>query len=240
MPSPMTRPSFTTTAPTIGLWLVCPRARPASSIVIWGWFASRSVAVVSGILKTPYQRQVRGLAGWAVTNVRPRAPPRARPHPGGRLCPARVEHRLRAAVRLLDRRGLAFHLARGRDVLAGPRSRLLPEPGRVHVPGLCPAARDVRAARVPLRPAVRERHGSVRQEPDGHLDRRAHARGWAVHGGCGGDLLGRTPALGHPRGTRGRGAPGVRLPPGGVLARGRDRRGRADRRSPVARLRGAG
>ena len=32
MPSPITRPSLTTTAPTIGFGLVCPRARAASSI----------------------------------------------------------------------------------------------------------------------------------------------------------------------------------------------------------------
>ena len=34
IPSPSTRPSFTTTAPTIGFGLVCPRARPASSIAL--------------------------------------------------------------------------------------------------------------------------------------------------------------------------------------------------------------
>ena len=34
MPSPITRPPLTTTAPTIGLGLVCPRARSASSIAL--------------------------------------------------------------------------------------------------------------------------------------------------------------------------------------------------------------
>src|SRR3954452_20205128 len=55
-PSPITRSSFTTTAPTIGFGLVCPRARPASSIALRRCCASRSVAAVPGIPKTPYQR----------------------------------------------------------------------------------------------------------------------------------------------------------------------------------------
>src|SRR5688572_22808955 len=190
IPSPITCPSFTMTAPTIGFGLVCPRARPASSIARRRWFVSRSVAAFSGILKTPYQRFVPGLQGWALTNVRPRAPPRARPDPGRRLRPARVEHRLRAPVRLFDRRGVAFHEPGGRDVPAGPRPRLLPEPLGVHVSGLRAAAGHVRPARLHLRPAVRERHRPVRQEPDRDLDRRANARGGALHGRRGGDLLG--------------------------------------------------
>ncbi len=48
-PSPITRSSLTTTAPTIGLGLVCPRARPASSMALSRWRTSPSVAVVSGI-----------------------------------------------------------------------------------------------------------------------------------------------------------------------------------------------
>src|SRR5919198_298527 len=60
IPSPITRPSLTTTAPTMGFGLVCPRARPASSMALRRCCASRSVAVVSGILKTPYQRSVSG------------------------------------------------------------------------------------------------------------------------------------------------------------------------------------
>src|SRR3954453_4717587 len=55
-PSPITRSSFTTTAPTIGFGLVCPRALPASSIARRRCCASRSVAPVPGIPKTPYQR----------------------------------------------------------------------------------------------------------------------------------------------------------------------------------------
>ena len=243
MPSPITFPSFTTTAPTIGFGLVCPRARAASSSALNRCCASRSVAVMPGIPKTPYQRAVPGPPGWAVTNVRrraPPAPPRARADPGRRLRPARLEHRLRAAVRLLDRRGVAFHLAGGRDVLAGPRPRLLPEPRRVHVPPLRAAAGDVRAARIRLRPAVRERHRPVRQEPHRDLDRRADARGAPVHGRRSRDLLGRAPALGSARGPRGGGRAGVRVPPGRVLARGGDRRGSPDRRGAVDGLRGAG
>ena len=52
-PSPMTLPSFTTTAPTSGLGLVCPRAAEASSMLRRRWRSSRSVAVVSGISRRP-------------------------------------------------------------------------------------------------------------------------------------------------------------------------------------------
>src|SRR3954454_8856327 len=71
-PSPITRSSFTTTAPTIGFGLVCPRALPASSIARRRCCASRSVAAVPGIPKTPYQRPDFRLP----TNV----PPVRRPH----------------------------------------------------------------------------------------------------------------------------------------------------------------
>ena len=89
--------------------------------------------------------------GWALTNVRPRAPSapdRARADSRRRLRAARVEHRLRAAVRLFDRRGVALHLARRRDVLAGPGPGLLPEPRHLHLPRLRAPAGDVRAARL--------------------------------------------------------------------------------------------
>ena len=49
MPSPITRPCLTITAPTIGLGLVWPRARAASSMALSRCRASRSVAVVSDI-----------------------------------------------------------------------------------------------------------------------------------------------------------------------------------------------
>ena len=61
-----------------------------------------------------------------------------------------------------------------------------------------------------------------------------------VHGGRGGDLLGRAPALGRARGTGGGGAAGLRLPARGLLARGGDRRGRADRSGALDGVRGAG
>ena len=65
MPSPITRPSLTTTAPTIGFGLVCPRARPASSIALIRCCASRSVAAVTGHPKRLYLRPVfpRGRLG---------------------------------------------------------------------------------------------------------------------------------------------------------------------------------
>ena len=238
IPSPRTWPSLTTTAPTIGLGLVCPRAPGELDRSAAGACASRSVAAGSGHPKTPYQRPVSGPA----TNVRPRAPPaspRARADSRRRLCAARLEHRLRPSVRLLDRRGVAFHLARGRDVLAGPRPRLLPEPGHVHVPDLRGAAGDVRAARFPVRPAVRERHRPVRQEPDRDLDRGPNAGRVPVHGRRRGHLLGGPPPLGDPRGPRGGGDHGLRLPAGGLFTRGGDRRGSADRCFPVARAGGA-
>src|SRR5688572_16510194 len=45
LPSPITRPSLTITAPTIGLGLVCPRTRAASSIALSRCCASRSLTV---------------------------------------------------------------------------------------------------------------------------------------------------------------------------------------------------
>ena len=97
-------------------------------------------------------------------------------------------------------------------------------------------ARDVRPARLPLRPAVRQRHRPVRQGPDGDVDRRPHARRGAVHGGRGGDLLGRAPALGRARGAGGRRAARLRVPAGGLLAHRGHRRGRAPRGVARARL----
>ena len=223
------------------------------------WRASRSVAVISGIpLHFPSRIDSRvndtsgvsaRLCAWrkqragplrSVPNVRPRAPPRARADPGGRPRAAPLEHRLRPAVRVLDRRGVALHEPRGRDVLAGPRSRLLPEPLRVHVPDLRAVPRDVRPAGLSLRPAVRQRHRPVRQEPHGDVDRGPRARRGAVHGGRRGHLLGRAAALGRARGAGGRRAARLRVPARGVLARGGHGRGSASGRVARARLRRLG
>ena len=51
VPSPITLPALTITAPTMGFGLVCPRTRPASSMALSRCRASRSVAVISGIPK---------------------------------------------------------------------------------------------------------------------------------------------------------------------------------------------
>ena len=61
----------------------------------------------------------------------------------------------------------------------------------------------------------------------------------ALHGRRGGDLLGGPAAVGNPRGAGGGGPARVRVPAGGVLARGGHRRGSADRGGAVAGLRGA-
>ena len=50
MPSPITRPLLTTTAPTIGFGLVCPRARSASSIALRRCRVSCSVTAIDGIV----------------------------------------------------------------------------------------------------------------------------------------------------------------------------------------------
>src|SRR3954452_16125388 len=50
IPSPMMRPSFTTTAPTIGFGLVWPRARSASSIALRRCRVSCSVTAIEGIV----------------------------------------------------------------------------------------------------------------------------------------------------------------------------------------------
>src|SRR5918998_247997 len=88
--------------------------------------------------------------------LRPRAPPDPGADPARRLRRAGLEQRLRAAVRVLGRRGVALREPRRGDVLAGPRPGLLPEPGRLHVPDLRPVAGDVRAARAPVRPRLRQ------------------------------------------------------------------------------------
>src|SRR5665809_43631 len=67
----------------------------------------------------------------------------------------------------------------------------------------------------------------VRQGPDPDLGGCTHARGGALHGGRGGHLLGRSPALGSARGAGGSGGAGVRVPARGLLPGGRDRRGSA-------------
>ena len=86
---------------------------------------------------------------------------------------------------------------------------------------------DVRPARLPVRPAVRQRHRPVRQGPDGDVDRGPRARRGAMHGGRRGHLLGRTPVLGRARGAGGRRAARLRVPAGGLLARRGHGRGRA-------------
>ena len=137
---------------------------------------------------------------------------------------------------VLDRRGHAFREPRGRDVLAGPRPGLLPEPDGLHVRRVRAAAGDVRAARVPVRPAVRERDRAVLQGPDRDLGRRALARRRALHRRRGGHLLGGAPHLGRARGPGGRGDPVLRLPAGRLLARGGHGRRRPARRGARALL----
>ncbi len=159
-----------------------------------------------------------------------RAPGAPRPDSDRRLRAPDLEQRLRPPLRLEPRRGLAFRQPLGGDVLAGLRSRLLPEPRRLHLPDLRPPAGHVRAARVHLRPALREHHPAVQQGPHRDLRGRPHPGRGAVHGGRGGHLLGREARVGRARGSGGRGGPVVRLPARGLLARGRDGRGLHDRR----------
>ena len=180
------------------------------------------------------------MAWRALTNVRPRAPPRARADPGGRPRAAPLEHRLRPAVRVLDRRGRrTSRAARSRCSGRTSTRATTRTPPRTRTWSTSVAG-DVRPARLSVRPAVRQRHRPVRQEPDGDVDRRPRARRAAMHGGRRGHLLGRPAALGRARGTRGRGAARICVPPGGVLARGGHGRGGAARRGARARLRRSG
>src|SRR5215211_5399925 len=191
-------------------------------------------------LQQPPRTATRARAARGPTSLRPRAPGPARAHPRGRLRAARVAHRLRPPVRLLDRRGVALHEPGRGDVLAGPGSRLLPEPGGLHVPGLPAPAGAVRAARLHVRPAVWQRHRAVRQGPDRDLDRRPHALRRPLHGRRGSDLLGRAPAVGCAGGARRGGRARVRVPARCVFAGGRHGRGCADRGGACSDVGGPG
>ena len=176
-------------------------------------------------------------------NVRPaRCTASARPHPRRRLRPARVEQRLRAAVRL-DSIDEGSHFTNRavemfwQDLDPG----LLPEPVRLHVPRLRPAAGDVRPARLPLRPPVRERdrRSSTRTRRRSGSPRATLAAVLCMAGVAATYWAARR-LWGVREGLVAAAVLSLRVPAGGLLARGGDRRGRAHGRGARALRRRAG
>ena len=163
-PSPIDRPSLTTTAPTSGFGLVRPRGPrgeldrpPAGALVALGGRVgmARGCWGPRGSRPTNAWQPSGVTAPWPSLSGRPRCPSRsgvARRARAHRRSPASwlrlAQQRLRAALRLQRRRGLALHQPRGGDVRRRRQPGLLPEPLGLHIPGPRGAATALRALAV--------------------------------------------------------------------------------------------